>query len=161
MRLIEKLGAEPTTRHFYPPPRGFFGARAPALPVAARLWDIALVALGGALGALARWSLASAVQNNYEFPVGTLVVNILGSLLLGFVLGAASLYGVFTREQRLLIATGFAGAFTTFSTFMYESLMLLVEYSVIDALLYIGLSISLGLAAVYLGYTLASMVYKA
>ncbi|WP_317894589.1 fluoride efflux transporter CrcB [Pyrofollis japonicus] len=130
------------------------------MPVAARLWDIALIALGGALGALARWSLASIVQNNHEFPIGTLVVNVLGSLLLGFVLGAASLYGAFTREQRLLLATGFAGAFTTFSTFMYESLMLLVEYSAAYAIAYIGLSISLGLAAVYLGYTLAAMVYK-
>ncbi|BEP17777.1 fluoride efflux transporter CrcB [Pyrofollis japonicus] len=109
---------------------------------------------------MARWSLASIVQNNHEFPIGTLVVNVLGSLLLGFVLGAASLYGAFTREQRLLLATGFAGAFTTFSTFMYESLMLLVEYSAAYAIAYIGLSISLGLAAVYLGYTLAAMVYK-
>jgi CrcB protein len=124
------------------------------------LWDAGVVALGGALGAIARWQLGRIIQGSHEFPVGTLFVNLVGSLLLGFVMGAASLYGVFSRTQRLLIATGFAGAFTTFSTFMYESLMLLLEYSAAEAALYIALSIGLGLTAVYLGYSAAAAVFR-
>jgi len=124
------------------------------------LLDVAAVATGGALGAVARWLIARLVQNGYEFPVGTLAVNLLGSLLLGFVMGAASLYGAFTRWQRLLVATGFAGAFTTFSTFMYESFMYLLEWSIGEALLYIGVSIALGLLMIYTGYSLSVMVYR-
>ena len=124
------------------------------------LLDVAAVAIGGALGAVSRWLLARIAQNGYEFPVGTLAVNLLGSLLLGFVMGAASLYGAFTRWQRLLIATGFAGTFTTFSTFMYESFMYILEWSIGEALLYIGTSIALGLLMIYTGYSLSAMVYR-
>ncbi len=124
------------------------------------LLDVAAVAIGGALGAVSRWLLARIVQDGHEFPVGTLAVNLLGSLLLGFVMGAASLYGAFTRWQRLLIATGFAGAFTTFSTFMYESFMYILEWSIGDALLYIGTSIALGLLMIYAGYSLSALVYR-
>ncbi|WP_201783084.1 fluoride efflux transporter CrcB [Pyrodictium occultum] len=123
------------------------------------LRETLLVALGGALGAVARWLFSKAIQAGHEFPVGTLAVNVLGSILLGFVLEASLLYGVFTRDQRLLIATGFAGAFTTFSTFMYESFSLVREHEGLQALAYVALSLGLGLAGIYLGAVLANMVY--
>jgi len=118
--------------------------------------DIAIVAAGGALGALARWLVSDYVQRvtGPFFPWGTLAVNVLGSLLLGFV-ATGALHGFFTREQRLLLATGFAGAFTTFSTFSYETYMLLAEYSSLYALANIAANLVLGLAAVYAGHALA------
>ncbi|MEB3844399.1 MAG: fluoride efflux transporter CrcB [Desulfurococcales archaeon] len=124
------------------------------------LEDYAAVMIGGALGATARWKLAEAVQKHAGvfYPWGTLTVNLLGSLLLGFIMGAAVNYGVFTRWERLLLATGFAGAFTTFSTFMYESLVLLVREPLYAAANII-VSILLGLVMVYIGTIMAGVVY--
>ncbi len=120
------------------------------------LVDAALVAVGGAAGALARWLLSDQVQRALGpfFPWGTLAVNVLGSLLLGFV-ATAALQGFFTRWQRLLLATGFAGGFTTFSTFSYETYRLLAEYRLLHAAANIAANVALGLLAVYLGHTLA------
>jgi len=120
------------------------------------LSDALFVAAGGAVGAVARWLLSGYVQRATDpfFPWGTLVVNVLGSLFLGFV-ATAALQGFFTRSQRLLLATGFAGGFTTFSTFSYETYMLIAEYSPLYALANIAANVMLGLAAVYLGHVLA------
>lgn len=124
------------------------------------LEDYAAVMIGGALGATARWRLAGVVQRHAGvfFPWGTLVVNLLGSFLLGFVMGATVNYGVFARWERLLLATGFAGAFTTFSTFAYESLVLAVREP-IYAVTNVVVNILLGLAMVYLGAVIAGVVY--
>jgi CrcB protein len=124
--------------------------------------DTLLVFAGGGTGALFRWWLSSEVQNiskNFLFPYGTLTVNLIGSFILGFVMGATLLYGVFTRGQRLFLATGFAGAFTTFSTFEYETFRLIIDAPRL-ALLYSIVSILLGLLMVYLGYAVAGIVYK-
>lgn len=128
--------------------------------MAGELLDALLVALGGALGAVARHYVSGIVQRLSGatlFPLGTLAVNALGSLLLGFVMGGFK-WGVFTREQRLLLATGFAGGFTTFSTFSYESLTLLAEAPLLG-LVNIAASIIAGLASVYLGYVAAGVLY--
>ncbi len=79
---------------------------------------ILMVAAGGALGAVARYGLSGWVQSflNTTFPLGTLVVNVLGSLALGFVLVFFESLAV-TSEVRTLVTIGILGAFTTFSTF--------------------------------------------
>jgi CrcB protein len=87
-------------------------------------------------------------------------VNSAGSFLLGFVMGASILHGAFTRDERLFLATGFAGAFTTFSTFMYESLMLVREASARLAAANLAASIIAGLAMVYAGYVVAGLAYR-
>jgi CrcB protein len=145
------------TWHALSPGRRSSGGAA-ALP---SLTDTLIVATGGALGALARWLLSDYVQRHASpfFPWGTLAVNVLGSLLLGFV-ATAALHGFVSREQRLLLATGFAGAFTTFSTFSYETYMLLAEYSGAYALANILLNLGLGLLAVYLGHVAALETIK-
>lgn len=129
--------------------------------VMSSLTDVLIVATGGAIGAIARWLLSDYVQKHTGpfFPWGTLTVNVLGSLLLGFV-ATAALHGFFSREQRLLLATGFAGAFTTFSTFSYETYMLLAEYSSLYALANIALNLVLGLLAVYAGHVAALEAVK-
>ncbi|WP_338248848.1 fluoride efflux transporter CrcB [Pyrodictium abyssi] len=132
-------------------------------PEAARyvavLREALLVALGGALGAVSRWIVSKTLQAGHVFPLGTLVVNVAGSILLGCVMGASTMYGVFTRDQRLLVATGFAGGFTTFSTFMYESFWMLREHQVAQMIAYMALSIALGILGIYLGFIIASLVY--
>ncbi len=126
------------------------------------LGEVVSVFVGGGLGALSRWVLSGLVQErlrNSIFPWGTLVVNIAGSLLLGFIMGATIQFGVFSRMQRLLLATGFAGSFTTFSTFEYESFRL-AGISTTLAIANIGLSVLLGFLGVYAGYVVAGLVYR-
>ncbi|MCE4609714.1 MAG: fluoride efflux transporter CrcB [Desulfurococcales archaeon] len=125
-------------------------------------FSLAFVFVGGGLGALSRWLLSDYIQSRLGFtgfPVGTLMVNVLGSFIIGFIMGASILYGAFTREQRLFLATGYAGSFTTFSTFEYENFRLLQSSSSL-ALINIMLSIILGLMFLYLGYAVAGLVYK-
>ncbi|MCE4624922.1 MAG: fluoride efflux transporter CrcB [Desulfurococcales archaeon] len=125
------------------------------------LGGVILVFTGGGLGALTRWLLSEYVQEKIhgEYPWGTITVNLVGSFLLGFIMGAALNYGAFTREERLFLATGFAGSFTTFSTFEYETLRLTIyspRISIINAVM----QVIIGLVLVYLGYVVAGVVYR-
>jgi len=110
------------------------------------------VVTGGALGALGRYWVSGWVQQwtGSSFPWGTVGVNLIGSFLLGFVV-QASLIGGWTGELRLFVAVGFLGAFTTFSTFAFEALELLRAGQVLEALVYAGLNLVLGLLLVALG----------
>jgi CrcB protein len=83
------------------------------------------VAIGGAIGAPLRYVVDSWVQGKLRpvFPWGTFLINVSGSLLLGFITGLA-LYHGFPNAPKLLIGTGFCGAYTTFSTFVFESVAL-------------------------------------
>ncbi|MEN2982224.1 MAG: fluoride efflux transporter CrcB [Thermus sp.] len=114
-----------------------------------------LVALGGALGSLLRYGLGAWVQGltGPGFPYSTLLVNALGSFLIGVVV-RLSLEGALSGEARLFLAVGLLGGFTTFSTFSYETLALLQEGEVVQALFYVGASLALGLFLVLLGYRL-------
>lgn len=85
-----------------------------------------LIALGAALGANARYLVGIWAGNRFgaAFPVGTLLVNVTGSLLLGFVLGLATGRLPLSAESRLFFAVGFLGSYTTFSSFAVESINL-------------------------------------
>ena len=85
------------------------------------------MALGGACGSVARYLLSKLVQDNAlsNFPFGTMTVNILGCLLIGMVYGLAENNISISPALKLLLTVGFCGGFTTFSTFMNESLSLL------------------------------------
>ena len=111
-----------------------------------------MVAAAGAVGAVARLWVGLACDRAFGkgFPTGTMIVNITGSLLLGFVV--AAMPGR-SDTMRLAIATGFLGAYTTFSTFMYES-NLLLNGSPIKAILNLFGSVVLGLLAIRLGLQL-------
>jgi len=116
-----------------------------------------LVALGGALGSVSRFLLGPALQRafNATFPVGTLFINVAGSLILGFVLGLAA-EGVDVRpEARAFIAIGFCGGFTTFSTFSYEAVRLLEDGEGSRAALYILASVVLSIGAGFIGLVAA------
>lgn len=117
------------------------------------------IAMGGAVGAVARYGVAGWVQDRagFAFPLGTLVVNILGSLLIGFALRYLEAVR-WTPEVRALVTIGLLGAFTTFSTFSYETVGLLEEGEWLRAGLYAAGSVVLGLVAVYVGLTTAGYV---
>lgn len=117
------------------------------------------LALGGVLGTLARYGLQGWVQDRFgadTFPSGTLAINILGSLLLGFLVRLATGSMLVSPELRAGLTIGFCGAFTTMSTFSYESMTLLADGQHWRAAFYIGGSVIGCLAAVYAGTSLAN-----
>ena len=115
------------------------------------------VAVGSALGGVGRYLVAGWVQRiaGSSFPLGTLTVNVVGSLLVGFLLRyALDLPGI-TAEMRALLTIGFCGGFTTFSTFSYETMALLQEGQWTRAAGYIVGSVVLSLGAAFMGFMMA------
>lgn len=119
-----------------------------------------LVALGGAAGALARYWLGGKINSYWPmpFPLGTFVVNVSGSFIIGFTMALIGERIAVSPSWRLLIAVGFVGAYTTFSTYEYETLKLIEEGNVLSAALNIVLSVILGFAAVWMGSTIARRI---
>lgn len=115
-----------------------------------------LVGIGGALGSLTRFRLGKTISSKVTsgFPIGTFIINISGALLLGIV----STIG-FKNNLSLLLADGFLGAYTTFSTFMYEGFNLFQDNEKKNALIYILGSLLLGLMGYFLGMELVK-TYK-
>jgi CrcB protein len=118
------------------------------------LWYIAA---GSAIGGVGRYLLGGAVQRavGTGFPMGTLAVNLTGSLLLGLFLRYAVDTPTLTPEWRAFLTIGFCGGYTTFSTFSYETVALLEDGEWSRAALYVGLSLVLALAATMVGFALA------
>lgn len=114
------------------------------------------IAGGGALGALLRFGMSSAVYRilGREFPYGTLAVNVLGSLLMGFLFVVMVERLVVSAEWRAALLVGLLGAFTTFSTFSFETLALFENGEPVKAIANITLSVVLCLTATWLGLTL-------
>jgi len=118
------------------------------------LKHLLLIGTGGFLGSVARF-LVSRLNTRidwFSIPVGTLTVNVLGSLLIGFLIGISEKSPILTVEWRMFLMVGLCGGFTTFSSFSGENLTLLRNGQILPLLLYTALSIILGFTAVYLGY---------
>lgn len=122
---------------------------------------IMAIAVGGALGALSRYWVVGVITSLFErsFPFGTLVVNILGSLLIGvlYILIIEKLD--VAAEWHAILMVGFIGAFTTFSTFSLETLMLFQEGRFVAALTYIFSSVVVCLLAVAAGMWSAKQLF--
>lgn len=119
------------------------------------------VALGSAVGGVARYVISGALQRpSNAFPVGTLTVNIVGSFVLGAVVRYTAMSPTFSTEMRLLLGAGFCGGFTTFSTFSVETLELLQGGAYARAGLYVGLSVLTGLTAAVLGMAVVRTVLE-
>jgi CrcB protein len=115
------------------------------------------VALGGALGSMARWALSGAVQrwSGTAFPWGTFAVNLLGSLLIGVVTALALERALVPPPARLFLVTGVLGGFTTFSALSYETFALLRDGQWLAAAGYALGSVVAGVGATVAGYGLA------
>jgi fluoride exporter len=111
------------------------------------------VAMGGAVGSVARYLLSILIQtrSGTEFPLGTLLINISGSLLLGFLLRYALDSAAISPEFRALATTGFCGGYTTFSAFSYETVMLIDAGDWKRASLYVTLSVVGSVLGAFLG----------
>jgi len=117
-----------------------------------------LVGLGGFVGSAGRFlvgGLAHRLFPESTFPIGTLVVNVAGSLVIGLLGGLMATRQAVGPSQRLFLMIGVLGGFTTFSSFAYETLGLLQSSEFARAAFNIGGQIVLGLAAAWLGYVLA------
>ncbi len=124
------------------------------------LKHLLIIGSGGFLGSVARYlvSQLNLTVSFHSIPVGTLIVNIAGSLVIGFLTGIAEKSLILTPEWRLFLMVGLCGGFTTFSAFANENLMLIHNGQIMTVLLYTGLSIFLGFVAVYLGYILTNLL---
>jgi CrcB protein len=118
------------------------------------------VAVGSAVGGASRYLLGIFIQqrSGAQFPVGTLVINITGSLLLGFLLRYATETPAISPEVRALLTTGFCGGYTTFSTYSYETAALIEEGQYHRAAMYVVLSVAVALAGTFVGLAAARKV---
>ena len=116
--------------------------------------SLVCVAIGGSLGAVARYVVSGILLHRYsghQFPLATFCVNILGCFMIGLAMALATKYHLLGQEARLLFVTGFLGSFTTFSAFGFETVYLLKRGEVLLAGGNVVLSVLLGILAVFLG----------
>ncbi len=123
--------------------------------------NIIAIALGGSLGAVSRYLLSKYVSGYFGaiFPWGTLAVNLIGSLLIGFLFGLAE-KTIIPASIRTFVMIGFIGAFTTFSTYVLESVNLFRDGEIKLGLLNIGISNILGIGCIILGFYMASLLMQ-
>lgn len=118
--------------------------------------NILLVFLGGGFGSVLRYIIGKYLNNTENgIPYGTFAVNILGSLLIGIILGFAAKNDTLSQNQTILLATGFCGGFTTFSTFAYENHVFLKSGDFTSFALYTFSSFIIAFLAVFFGMYLA------
>ena len=111
-----------------------------------------LVALGGAVGSVVRYLVGRMVESS--FPWGTLLVNIVGSVVIGVLVGLVS-RAVLSADMKLMLMTGFCGGLTTFSTFANESFSMMKAGNVVMAAIYVAVSVALGIVGVWIGMRLS------
>jgi CrcB protein len=116
-----------------------------------------MVAIGGGTGALARYVAASAIMTRFggSFPLGTLVINVTGSFLIGFLMTMLTERFRLDPNWRLLLVVGFLGGYTTFSSFEWETFTAVRDGARWSGTLNVVSSVILGYAAVWLGVLLA------
>src|SRR3954453_16396717 len=122
-----------------------------------------LIAAGGAFGSISRYALQGWVQRatTTNFPLGTLVVNLIGCALIGFLTATFTGPKLIREEYRIGIIVGILGGFTTFSTFGLETFSLANDRQFAVAALYVVVSCGFGLLAVWAGYWVAEYMFGA
>ena len=115
--------------------------------------NIICVGCGGFLGAISRYiiSIYTSKQFLFKIPLGTLIVNVLGGFLIGFIMELTIKNNFISPQLKLFLTTGIMGGLTTFSTFSYETIVLIKEGNILLAILNILLNLILSLLGVVLG----------
>lgn len=123
--------------------------------------DFMLVGIGSFMGGGSRFLISKMVQSwsFASFPLGTMVVNIIGCFVIGFLSGLPFSGSLMSPSAKIILTTGFCGGFTTFSTFMNESSMLMKNGDFIYMTFYVFGSLAVGLIAVLAGYQLSKVFY--
>jgi fluoride exporter len=120
------------------------------------VYTILLVGIGGFIGAILRYTLGGWIQNGFvSFPVGTLVINTIGSFFLGLIMYLSEYQGLFGEETRIFLTIGVIGAFTTLSTFGYESFRLLDDSKLTLLAINLVSTVLFSMLAVYSGKIVA------
>lgn len=129
-------------------------------PIVAAMISVLSIAAGGALGAVARHcvNVGAASAFGLVFPWGTLVVNVLGSFLMGILIGLFAHLWQPSQDMRAFLTVGFLGAFTTFSTFSLDAVTLYERGEVALSAVYIGANVALSIAGLLGGLALVRMV---
>ncbi len=125
------------------------------------LQNVIMVGLGGFLGSILRYLVAGWTHSLFKtdlFPIGTLMVNIIGCLVIGLLGGWADQFQALHPHARLLLFLGLLGGFTTFSAFGYETMALLRDKEIFLGFINISLHLLLGLGAVLLGYNCSKLL---
>ena len=123
--------------------------------------NIFLVGIGGFIGSILRYLISGYIhQSNKDFPYGTLVVNVLGCFVIGFLSHLAEARGMFQESTRNFMFIGILGGFTTFSSFGNETMRLARDSQLTTAFANVGANVFLGLAAVWLGRALATVFWR-
>lgn len=117
--------------------------------------QLILTGAGGGIGAMLRFLFYLAFRNS-TLPITTLLINVAGSFVLGIVLALSLKNNDFPEGTKIFLATGICGGFTTFSAFSAENLQLIQAGKTSIALAYIGLSVCVGIFAVWLGFKMIS-----
>lgn len=120
--------------------------------------SIFLIGIGGFIGSIMRYLVTVWSQNLFQdsaFPIGTLIVNVTGCLLLGLLNGFAENHHFFTSHIRLFMFVGILGSFTTFSTFSYETIEMMQNGNSFNAFLNIAIQVIVGLLAAFIGLQIA------
>ena len=118
------------------------------------MYPFLLVGLGGAIGAMARYGVGSLIGRlwSLSFPLATLLVNVFGSMLMGVFIGLLARYMPSQQaELRLFVAVGLLGGFTTFSSFSLDTITLIERGALLQAGLYVLMSVVVCLIGLYLG----------
>ncbi|AEX85355.1 chromosome condensation protein CrcB [Marinitoga sp. 1135] len=122
--------------------------------------NLIYIGIGGFLGAISRYLVSKYVNTAFPFsnmPYGTLMVNLIGAFVLSFLMSLSIYRLELPKNFMLFFTTGFIGSFTTFSTFMYETIVLSEEGFNVYSLLYLSISVFLGLLFAFLGYALGRL----
>lgn len=126
----------------------------------ATLINVVIVGSGGFIGAISRYGLSGLIHRQIPFatfPYGTLVVNLVGCFAIGIVAGLADNRQMFGPEIRAFALIGILGGFTTYSTFGYETFEMVRDTEFLHVAVNVAMHVLLGLALVWLGYSMTSM----
>lgn len=124
--------------------------------------NLILIGVGGCIGSICRYLSQQFVQNHYpsSIPLGTMLVNISGCFIIGIIYALSDRGNLLSPELRIFLATGFCGGFTTFSSFAYENVTMVLDGEFFYTAVYLLISIIIGFGAAHAGILLVKFISK-